>query len=119
MLFSSARLIRPGRTERVERVADELAPHRAEYEALNERFGVTAHAIWVNHLADGTDLMVNSYEIDPDALPTMLARPWRPDDSAYDRWWLDFVRDVIGVDMTAGSGLAAPPERVLEWTAEP
>ena len=115
MLFGNARPIRPGKIVRVQRLADELAPHRAEYDALNALYGIRSHVMWVSHLVGEVDLWVNLYEMDAADMARMRHRTWDPDGSPYDRWWLGWVEDVFGVDMRAHNGLAAPPELVFEW----
>lgn len=117
MLWSSARPIMPGKTERARQVAQELEAHRAEYEALNARFRVKQHAMWVSHPKVGGDLYVAMYDIEPDDLKVMTQRVWEPEGSAYDRWWLEWVQDVLGVDLLADSGLVAPPEPIFDWGA--
>ena len=117
MLFGNARPILPGKLDRVRRLADELGPYRAEYDALNAGYAIRRHVMWVSHLVGGTDLWVNIYDMDPDDMARMRERTWDPDGSAYDRWWLAWVEDVFGVDMLTHNGLAAPPERVFEWAA--
>jgi hypothetical protein len=119
MLFGSARPIQHGRTERARRLAEELRDHQAEYDALNAKYRIRRHVMWVSHLVSGTDLWVNIYEMEPEDMATMRERTWDPGHSAYDRWWLEWVRDVLGVDMLVHNGLAAPPEPIFSWTALP
>ena len=99
MLFGGAIPILPGKTERARRLADELDAHRAEYEALNARHGVIANAIWISHSRDGRDIYVNVYDVAPEGHPPMSERVWDPNGSAYDRWWLEWVNDVLGIDI--------------------
>ncbi len=54
------------------------------------------------------------YDIAPDGLADMRLREWDTA-SAYDAWWLDFVRDVNGVDMLTEPAHAAAPEQVFSW----
>jgi hypothetical protein len=117
MLFGNARPILPGKLERVRGLADELAPHRDEYDALNAGYRIRSHVMWVSHLVDDVDLWVNIYEMDPEDMARMRQRTWDPAVSAYDRWWLEWVEDVFGVDMRTRNGLAGPPEKVFEWEA--
>jgi len=117
MLFGGAIPILPGKTDRARRFQEELEAHRAEYETLNDRYGVAANAIWISHSRDGRDLYVNLYDVVPGS-PPMSQRVWNPTGSAYDRWWVDWVADVLGVDMTKERTFAAPPERIFEWRAD-
>ena len=117
MLFGNARPILPGKTDRVRRLAEELAPHRVAYDALNAGYGIRSHVMWVSHLVGDVDLWVNIYEMDAEDMARMRLRTWDPDGSAYDGWWLGWVLDVFGVDMRTANGLAGPPERVFAWQA--
>ena len=59
MLFGGARVVLPGKMDRVRRLAGELEEHRAEYDALNAKYRIRTHAIWASHLVDGTDIVVD------------------------------------------------------------
>lgn len=114
MLFASAVPLVQGRTDRYRNLATELEPHLDEYAALNDRYEVAKHAFWINHARGGTDLGVSVYEIGADGFARMRLREWDTS-SAYDRWWLDFVRDVNGVDMLTEPAHGGPPEPVFAW----
>lgn len=115
MLFGTAYRIREEKLDRLRGVGDELDPHRAEYEALNHRFRVGAHSIWVHQQADGALIALNLYEIDPEGLRDMGRREWDLD-SAYDRWWIEWVGDVYGVDLLSPSPARKAPEEIFSWT---
>ena len=117
MLFSVARPIVPGKVERARRLADELEAHRAEYDALNAKYRVGTHAVWVSHPQGSPAILVTMYDMDPEDLRIMRERSWDPEGSGYDRWWLEWFRDVTGIDLTTSSGLAAPPEPIFVATA--
>lgn len=114
MLFASAVPLRPGKTDRYRDLATELGPHLEEYQDLNRRFEVKGHAYWINHGRE-TDLGVSVYDISPAGLGRMRLREWDPS-SIYDRWWLEFVEDVNGLDLLQGPAHVAPPEPVFEWS---
>jgi hypothetical protein len=114
MLFASAVPLRPGKTDRYRDLATELRPHLEEYRDLNRRFEVTGHAYWINHGRE-TDIGVSVYDISPAGLGRMRLREWDPS-SAYDRWWLEFVQDVNGVDLIQAPAHVAPPEAVFDWS---
>jgi hypothetical protein len=118
LLFGAAKPIVPGQMDRARRVAEELGDHRDEYEALNAKFRLRAHAMWASHLSSGLDVWVNVYDIEPEDLQTMGGRRFDPENSDYDRWYVEWCRDVLGVDVLAGGGFAAPPELLFGWTAE-
>jgi hypothetical protein len=113
MLFASAVPIRSGKTARYRDLATELKPHLEEYQGLNRRFEVQAHAYWINHGRDG-DIGVSVYEISPAGLARMRLREWDRR-SAHDRWWLEFVEDVNGLDLLQAPAHVAPPEPVFDW----
>ncbi len=116
MLFASAVPIRPGKTGRYRGLSTELEPHLEEYRDLNQRFEVKGHAYWINH-GHETDLGVSVYDISSAGLGRMRLREWDPG-SAYDRWWLEFVADVNGLDLLQGPAHVAPPEPVFAWHDE-
>ena len=114
MLFASAVPLQPGKTDRYRSVGVELEPHIAEYAGLNARYGVARHAYWINYSRLGVDLGVSVYDIDSDGFEAMKRREW-DQASAHDAWWLEFVRDVNGVDLLTEGPHAAPPEQVFAW----
>ena len=116
MLFASAVPLRPGKTDRYRDLATELRPHLEEYRDLNRRFEVKGHAHWINHGREN-DLGVSVYDISPAGLSRMRLREWDPS-SSYDRWWLEFVEDVNGLDLLQGPAHVASPEPVFEWSDE-
>lgn len=116
MLFASATPIVPGRTDRYRGLGTELESHVADYEALNERYGVASHSYWISHARNGTDIGVSVYDISPEGLAAMKTRQWDPG-SPHDAWWLGFVQDVNGVDMLEQSPHRAAPEQVFDWSA--
>jgi hypothetical protein len=115
MLFASATPIVSGRTDRYRGLAVELEPHHAEYETLNDRFGVRRHSYWISHARDGIDIGVSVYDISEDGLRQMGTRQWNPG-SPYDAWWLGFIHDVNGVNMTQEPVHREPPEQVFAWS---
>lgn len=109
-LICAAVPVRQGQEDRVRRFAEEVAPFRDEYEALNRRAGIAKHAIWLQPQPSGW-VSVNLFEIED---PARFARVF-DESSAFDRWWLDFVRDVHGIDLRAVALVPAPPEPTFLW----
>ncbi|MFQ5967909.1 MAG: hypothetical protein ACE5MI_09910 [Acidimicrobiia bacterium] len=71
--------------------------------------------MWINQERDGTDVVVQVYDIaSAELLQEMRSRQWDMD-SPYDRWWVGWVRDVLGIDLLAEMSLRAPPEVVFSW----
>jgi hypothetical protein len=100
----------PGKRERLLRTAQEIEAHRADYERLNEEAGLRRHAEFVQRTPSG-DLQIVVYELDN---PALLARQFG--DSDYDRWWVERLKDVYGID--AGAGGAPTPDIVPTWSWE-
>jgi hypothetical protein len=73
--------------------------------------------MWVSHHPSAGDIYVALYEMEPQHLEAMRTRAWDPEGSAYDRWWLGWVEDVLGHDLRRGSGFVAPPEAIFDWAA--
>lgn len=116
MLFASATPIVSGGTDRYRQIGTELQPHMDEYEALNRRYEVQSHAYWISHARSGVDIGVSVYDISAEGLAQMKTREWDTG-SSHDRWWLDFVHQVNGVDMLQEPAHAAAPEPVFSWSA--
>ena len=114
MLFASAVPIARGETDRYRNLAIELEPHVEEYSGLNARYEIARHAFWINHTRSGADLGVSVYDIAQTGLESMRQRKWDTT-SAYDSWWLEFVRDVNGIDLLTEPAHAAAPEQVFSW----
>ena len=53
----------------------------------------------------------------PEDLKLMGSRVFDPEISDYDRWYVEWCRDVLGVDILASGGFAAPPEPLFGWAA--
>lgn len=100
----------PGQSERAKRFAEELKPRRATYEGLNKKATVKRHLAWLQQTPMG-DLLITVFEADD---PRRLLREFT--DSDYDRWWLAYVKDVHGVDLSQGT--PSLPELVFTWEAK-
>jgi hypothetical protein len=82
----------PGKSDRVAKLEEELGPVWGEYEELNRQATVSRHLVFLQHMPLG-DVMVNVLEVGD---PSKIAR--RFSDSAYDRWFIDYTKDVVGID---------------------
>ena len=56
-------------------------------------------------------MSVNRFEIED---PARFARTF-DETSPFDQWWLDFVRDVDGIDLRSIGLVGAPPEPTYVW----
>ncbi|HEX2241148.1 MAG TPA: hypothetical protein VHJ82_08435 [Actinomycetota bacterium] len=94
-IFAAALPVLPGQSERVRNFGQELQAVRDEYDELNRKATLSRHILFLQpgppdmaiHVMEGEDL-------------TKIGREFT--DSAHDQWWLDFLRDVHGVDLRGG-----------------
>src|SRR5919106_5024092 len=100
----------PGRSERVAGFGKELEPLRDEFEQLNRRATISRQLMFLQRTPMG-DVIVNVWEIDD---PAKVDREFT--DSAYDRWFVDFSKDVVGLDPRGPSDLELP-ELIFSWSA--
>jgi hypothetical protein len=108
--IAAALPVLPGQSERVRNFAKEIEPHLEEFERLNREATVTRYANWLQSTPAGdVEIVVMEVE-DPSRIRSTFT------DSAYDRWWLAYLRDVHGIDMTGPNPAQAPPV-VWEWRA--
>lgn len=102
----------PGQSERVKNFGQEVEPHTEEFERLNreagdfKRFSVFFQETPMGDLA----LFVLEFD-DPSKMRTSFT------DSAYDTWWLDYLRDVHGIDVRSLPEVPGPPPMVFDWQA--
>ena len=85
----------PGQADRLENWAEELAPHMDDYLILNEQGTVKRHYEWLQRGPNG-DLRLTVFEVD-DA--EALSREF--EDTTYDRFWRQHVRELHGFDPQA------------------
>lgn len=93
VLIAAALPVLPGQSDRVRTFARDLEPHQEEWERLNREATVTRYVTYLQESPQG-DVAIVIMEADD---PTMIRSTFT--DSAYDNWWLDYLRDVHGVDM--------------------
>ncbi|HEX2032377.1 MAG TPA: hypothetical protein VHL78_13450 [Actinomycetota bacterium] len=108
--IAAALPVLPGQSDRVRNFAAEIEPHLEEFERLNREATVTRYANWLQRTPTGDVEIVVMEADDPSKIRTSFT------DSAYDRWWLGYLQDVHGVDMTAPDPPSAAP-MVWEWRA--
>lgn len=104
----------PGQEDRVRNFGQEVGEHQEEWERLNrEAGGWTRFNIFLQETPMGNFAIMNWELEDPSKVRLSFT------DSAYDTWWLDFIRDVFGVDIRAlpPDQQPAPPPMVFEWKA--
>jgi hypothetical protein len=103
----------PGQSDRVRNFGQEVEAHKEEFERLNREGTVTWYGVWLQETPMG-DFAIHSMEAED---PSRLARMFSETD--YDQWWLNYLRDVHGVDLH-GVPLdqqPTPPPQVFEWKA--
>jgi hypothetical protein len=101
----------PGKGERLLRTAQELAEHRADYEALNRHADVRRHVEFLQRSPAG-DLHIVVFETDN---PARLGRAFT--DTDYDRWWLARLKDLYGIDASAGPPPSPDVTQIWSWEA--
>jgi hypothetical protein len=75
---------------------------RAEYEAVWKKHGVSRHMVWQQETPEGT---VDVVFLEADDVPTAMQGITSSDDE-FSEWFRERVKDVHGIDLTAGH----PPE---------
>jgi hypothetical protein len=105
----------PGQEDRVRNFGQEVAQHQEEWERLNrETGGWSRFEIFLQETPMG-NFAIHSWELED---PTKIRQMFT--DSDYDAWWLDYLRDVNGVDIRnwpADQPPPMPPPLVYEWSA--
>src|SRR5438093_7798489 len=94
-VFTYALPIRPGQTERVLKFGAEIDERglREEYNALNEQATIRQHIVAVQP-GPPIELAIHTLVCDD---MNKLGRMFT--NAPYDQWWLDFLRDVHGLDV--------------------
>ncbi len=103
----------PGHEERVRNFGKEVAEHQEEWERLNREAGGWKHFAMFLQESPMGNLAITTWEMED---PTAVRQSFT--DSAHDTWWLDFLRDVHGIDIRnwpPGQPPPAPPPLVFEW----
>lgn len=106
--IAAALPVLPGKSDRVRNFRQEIEPHIGEFERLNREATVTRYANWLQESPAGDIEIVVMEAEDASRIRSSFT------DSPYDRWWLDYLQDVHGIDMTTPDPPSAPPI-VWEW----
>jgi len=105
----------PGQEDRVRNLGEEVAQHKEEWERLNhEAGGWKSFAMFLQESPMG-NLAITIWELED---PTQVRQSFTG--SAHDAWWLDFLRDVHGIDIRnwpSDQPPPTPPSMVFEWRA--
>jgi hypothetical protein len=114
VLISYALPIVPGQEDRVRRLRDEMGPHIEEFERLNKEATVTRFWSYLQETPMG-NLAIYTMEVDD---PSRI-RPLVDAGTPYDEWWLDFTRDVHGMNLRniTPEQRPASPVPVFMWPA--
>ena len=112
-LTAAAFPVMPGQVERVKNFGQEVDPHKKEFDRLNREAGdFKRFSVFLQESPMG-DLAIFVFEFDdPSKVRTSFT------DSPYDTWWLDYLRDVHGLDIRALPEVPSPPPMVFDWKAE-
>jgi hypothetical protein len=105
----------PGQEDRVRNFQQEVTQHQEEWERLNrEAGGFTAYRVVLDKWS-GLNVAIHSREVENPEKVRMAFTG-----SAHDTWWLDYLRDVHGIDLRnwpADQPPPTPPPLVFEWRA--
>ncbi len=105
----------PGQEDRVRNFGEEVAQHQDEWERLNrEAGGWTQFAMFLQETPMG-NFAINTWELEN---PSEVRGAFT--DSAHDSWWLDYIRDVFGLDIRnwpTDQPPPSPPPMVFGWRA--
>ena len=108
-MASVALPVLPGKAERVRSIGQEIAVHQAEWDRLCREAGSFRFYNVTLQQNPAGDLCIYSMVLDePDKVRMRFG------DTDYDRWWLAFIVDVHGLDLSNG---AAMPPSVYTWQA--
>jgi hypothetical protein len=112
--FASAFPILPGKIEQWKHFCQEMVgPRRSEYEATNNRLGITRAVVSLQQTPQG-DLAVVYLEA-PD-IPRVFEE-YGSSQEPYDVWFREQVKDIHGVDFS--EPLPGPlPEVLIDWRAK-
>jgi hypothetical protein len=114
-LGASAFPVVPGQEERVRNFGQEVALHQEEFDRLNREAGGWKHfAVFLQESPMG-NLAIMTWELED---PTKVRQAFT--DSPYDNWWLDYLRDVLGIDIRnwpSDQPPPSPPPQGFEWRA--
>lgn len=107
-LFAAALPVLPGRSDRVRAFGEELEAIRDEYDQLNTNATMSRHVVFLQSSPMG-DLAIHIFEADD---LTRIQREFT--DSAHDKWWLGFLKDVHGIDLLNMPEPPTPAEMVFD-----
>jgi hypothetical protein len=97
-----------GKADRVRNFKSEVANHQPEWDRLcRETGGFTNYNVTLQE-GPGGDLCIYSMVLEDPSKVRMAFGS-----SPYDQWWIGFVKDVHGIDLSGG-GPALPPS-VFTW----
>jgi hypothetical protein len=103
----------PGKAEAIRQFAHELLNSRkADYDDLQRRLGVEEERYFLQQSPEGDLVIVAG---GGGAAAANLAEVLAPDENAFDRWFVDQLQDVTGVDFSEFP--TDPPELLGEWKA--
>lgn len=103
----------PGQEDRVRNFGKEVAQHQEEWERLcREAGGFTRFSVFLQETPMG-NFALQTWELED---PGKVRQSFT--DSAHDTWWLDYLRDVHGLDLRnwpADQPPPTPPPLVFDW----
>jgi len=90
--------IQPGKLNGWEAFMAELnGPRKAEFEDMNERFGVTSHRAWLQQTPDGHQMVIAVH--DGPGADAFMGRLATSEDE-FDGWFRDQLQEAHGIDLS-------------------
>jgi hypothetical protein len=98
MMGAIAAPILPGKEQTWEKwIADCKGPRKAEFDDMNQRFGLTSHRVWLQQTPDGHELVIAVHE-GPGAEEYLGKLAASEND--FDVWFRGVITDVHGIDFS-------------------
>ncbi|HEX9236514.1 MAG TPA: hypothetical protein VF972_09575 [Actinomycetota bacterium] len=101
----------PVQSDQVRNFGQEVGSHKDEWERLNREATVTRYGVWLQEIRMG-DFAIHVLEVDD---PTKIRQVFTQ--SAHDNWWLDYLKDVHGIDLRniPADQQPTPPPQMFGW----
>ena len=111
MTYAFALPIKPGMTEASRKFGEEIidGARRQEYVDLQRRLGATKEQYFIQSTPESDMLIVVG-----EGAWTPPRKVMDPENNPFDRWYVDQVREIYGIDLMEADETA---ELVTEWSA--
>jgi hypothetical protein len=110
-ITAAALPVLPGQADRCRNFKQELEAHREEWERLNHESTFTGYHVIYQPSPMG-DFAIHVFEIED---PSKVRQSFN--DTPHDNWWLDWLRDIHGIDIRNMPAPPPPGENIFSWHA--